>query len=271
MPWSVSSRGQAAAWRRCSCPSKTPSAVAGCLADVAGRFGRIHSVVYAAGPVTPINFVGSITTDEWTRTFALDTHGCFHLARAALPILKQQKGGSLTAVTTTQFSRHVPMSVLSSAPKAAIESMLQVAAREYGRYGVRANAVRSGWLDGGKFADGIGGQVSDKAKQAIVASIPLGIARRSGRRGQRGRVSVVSRGALRHWRGTVGRRGLEAVSTAPATIEPFRVAIAGHSARRSAGTAAAGTLARCRARGWLDPGCAARVSARAGRPLERAL
>jgi NAD(P)-dependent dehydrogenase (short-subunit alcohol dehydrogenase family) len=67
------------------------------------------------------------------------------------------------------------MSVLSSAPKAAIESMLQVAAREYGRYGVRTNSVRSGWLDGGKFADGIGGQVSDKAKQAIVASIPLGM------------------------------------------------------------------------------------------------
>jgi NAD(P)-dependent dehydrogenase (short-subunit alcohol dehydrogenase family) len=151
-----------------------PAAVAECLAAVAARFGRIHSVIYAAGPVTPINFVGGITVDEWTQTFALDTHGCFHLAHAALPILKQQKGGSLTAVTTTQFSRHVPMSVLSSAPKAAIESMLQVAAREYGRYGVRANAVRSGWLDGGKFADGIGGQVSDKAKQAIVASIPLG-------------------------------------------------------------------------------------------------
>ena len=116
----------------------------------------------------------SITDEEWTRTFALDTHACFNLVHATLPVLKEQKGGSLTAVTTTQFSRHVPMSVLSSAPKAAIESMLQVVAREYGRYGVRANSVRSGWLDGGKFADGIGGQVSDKAKQAIVATIPLG-------------------------------------------------------------------------------------------------
>jgi NAD(P)-dependent dehydrogenase (short-subunit alcohol dehydrogenase family) len=151
------------------------AAVAECLASVAARFGRIHSVIYAAGPVTPINFVGGITVDEWTRTFALDTHGCFHLAHAALPILKQQKGGILNAVTTTQYARHEPMRVLSSAPKAAIESMLQVAAREYGRYGVRTNSVRSGWLDGGKFADGIGGQVSDKAKQAIVASIPLGM------------------------------------------------------------------------------------------------
>lgn len=150
------------------------AAVTACVGDVHKRFGRIHSVVYASGPVTPINFVGALSEEEWLRTFQLDTHACFNLARTVLPMLKEQKGGSITAVTTTQFARHVPMSVLSSAPKAAIESMLQVAAREYGRYGVRANSVRSGWLDGGKFADGIGGQVTDKAKQAITASVPLG-------------------------------------------------------------------------------------------------
>jgi NAD(P)-dependent dehydrogenase (short-subunit alcohol dehydrogenase family) len=158
----------------CQLALEDSAAVATAIAGTRARFGRIHSVIYAAGPVTPINFVGGLTDDEWTRTFAHDTHACFHLVHAALPILKEQKGGSITAVTTTQFSRHVPMSVLSSAPKAAIESMLQVVAREYGRYGVRANAVRSGWLDGGKFADGIGGQVSDKARQAIISSIPLG-------------------------------------------------------------------------------------------------
>ena len=158
----------------CQLALEDAAAVAAAIADARARFGRIHSVVYAAGPVTPINFVGGLTDEEWTRTFAHDTHACFHLVHSALPVLKEQKGGSITAVTTTQYSRHVPMSVLSSAPKAAIESMLQVIAREYGRYGVRANAVRSGWLDAGKFADGIGGQVSDKARQAIIASIPLG-------------------------------------------------------------------------------------------------
>jgi NAD(P)-dependent dehydrogenase (short-subunit alcohol dehydrogenase family) len=159
----------------CQLALEDPAAVTARINDTRARFGRIHSVIYAAGPVTPINFVGSLTDEEWTKTFNLDTHACFHLVHAALPILREQKGGCITAVTTTQFSRHVPMSVLSSAPKAAIESMLQVVAREYGRYGVRANAVRSGWLDGGKFADGIGGQVSDKARQAIIASIPLGL------------------------------------------------------------------------------------------------
>jgi NAD(P)-dependent dehydrogenase (short-subunit alcohol dehydrogenase family) len=151
------------------------AAVTQLIADLQARHGRIHSVVYASGPATPINFVGGLTDEEWVRTFAMDTHACFHLVRAALPIMKAQKAGSITAVTTTQHSRHVPMSVLSSAPKAAIESMLEVAAREYGRYGVRCNSVRSGWLDGGKFADGIGGQVTPEAKAAIAKSVPLGM------------------------------------------------------------------------------------------------
>jgi NAD(P)-dependent dehydrogenase (short-subunit alcohol dehydrogenase family) len=150
------------------------AAVAQRVDEIRKSFGRLHSVVYASGPVTPINFVGSMPETDWVKTFQQDTHACFNLVRHVLPVLKEQNGGSITAVTTTQFARHVPMSVLSSAPKAAIESMLQVTAREYGRYGVRANSVRSGWLDGGKFADGIGGQVTDKAKQAIVASIPMG-------------------------------------------------------------------------------------------------
>jgi len=34
--------------------------------------------------------------------------------------------------------------------------------------------VRSGWLAGGKLADGIGGQVQEKAMQAIAAQIPMG-------------------------------------------------------------------------------------------------
>jgi NAD(P)-dependent dehydrogenase (short-subunit alcohol dehydrogenase family) len=142
--------------------------------EVRAHFQRIHSVVYAAGPATPIGFVAGLTEEQWVDTFRLDTHACFNLVNAVLPTLQEQRGGSITAVTTTQYSRHVPMSVLSSAPKAAVESMLQVVAREYGRYGVRANSVRSGWLDGGKFADGIGGQVSEKVRQAIISSIPLG-------------------------------------------------------------------------------------------------
>jgi NAD(P)-dependent dehydrogenase (short-subunit alcohol dehydrogenase family) len=151
-----------------------PASVSNALQHTLSRYGKIHSVIYAAGPSLPISYTAQVSEDDWVRTFAMDTHACFNLVRAALPILKEQRSGSLTAITTTQFARHVPMSVLSSAPKAAIESMMQVIAKEYGRFGVRANCVRSGWLAGGKFADGMGGQVQEKAMQAIVSQIPMG-------------------------------------------------------------------------------------------------
>ena len=63
--------------------------------------------------------------------------------------------------------------MLSSAPKAAIESLLAVVAKENGRFGIRANCIRSGWLAGGKLDDGMDGQLQDKALQDIVAQVPL--------------------------------------------------------------------------------------------------
>lgn len=155
------------------------SAVHATMADVRDRLGLIHSVVYAAGPPTPIDFVAGISEEIWEQTFRLDTHACFNLVRSALPILKTQRAGSITAVTSTQGGRHLPKSVLSSAPKAAIESMLQVTAREYGRFGVRANSLRAGWISAGMFAGGIGGQVPQAAIDEIVSQIPMGALGRS--------------------------------------------------------------------------------------------
>lgn len=150
------------------------AAVNATVDDVKRRFENIHSVVYAAGPPTPVDFVGNLSQQTWEETFQLDTHACFNLARAVLPILKPQGFGSITAITSTQGGRHLPKSVLSSAPKAAIESMLQLIAKEYGRFGIRANSLRAGWIDAGMFSGGIGGQVSQEAIDSIVSQVPMG-------------------------------------------------------------------------------------------------
>jgi len=91
------------------------------LADARSRFGKIHSgSSIAAGPSVPIKLRGDqIREEDWIKTFAMDTHACFNLVHAALPILegsgrRQPHGGS----PRPNSPRHVPMSVLSSAPKA---------------------------------------------------------------------------------------------------------------------------------------------------------
>ena len=144
------------------------------FAEVREKYAAVRSVVYAAGPGISIDFAGELSLDDWKNTFEQDTHACFNLVQSALPMLKESGGGSITAVTTTQATRHLPKSVLSSAPKAAIESLLEVVARENGRYGIRANSIRAGWLEAGKLDRGLDGQMDESAIEAISSQVPLG-------------------------------------------------------------------------------------------------
>ena len=144
------------------------------MTEVGKAYSAVHSVVYAAGPGIAIDFAGELSFEDWKRTFEQDTHACFNLVQSALPLLKASGGGSITAVTTTQATRHLPKSVLSSAPKAAIENLLAVVARENGRYGIRANSIRAGWLAAGKLDRGMDGQMDEGAMKAISSQVPLG-------------------------------------------------------------------------------------------------
>ena len=75
------------------------------MQQVKEKYVAVHSVVYAAGPAIPIDFVGSTSLEAWKNIFTQDTHACFNLIQAALPVLKDTGGGSITAVTTTQATR----------------------------------------------------------------------------------------------------------------------------------------------------------------------
>ena len=143
------------------------------LAELKERYQRIIGVVYAAGPLIKVAYVSKISAAEWQRVFALDTHGCFNLVQAALPLLTQQGGGSLVAVTTVQFTRPELRGVLSAAPKGAVEMLFRAVAAESARFGVRANTVRAGWIDAGMTDSGIGGQMSEEALKASLARIPM--------------------------------------------------------------------------------------------------
>jgi 3-oxoacyl-[acyl-carrier protein] reductase len=149
-------------------------APAALLSELKERHRRIIGIVYAAGPLIQVAYVSKISAAEWRRVFELDTHGCFNLVRAAVPLLTAQGGGSLVAVTTAQFTRPEPRGVLSAAPKGAVEMLFRAVAAESARFGVRANTVRAGWIDAGMTDSGVGGQMSEQALKASVARIPLG-------------------------------------------------------------------------------------------------
>lgn len=143
------------------------------LVEIQAAMGPIHSVVYAAGPKIEVGPVSKLDPLTVARVMQEDVMGFFHLARASLPMFRAQGFGSLTAITTTQASHVEIRGSLSAAPKAAVESLIRTIAKEEARNGIRANSVRAGWADTGHGAELLSGKLSDKAREAILGSIPM--------------------------------------------------------------------------------------------------
>lgn len=140
----------------------------------AARYGRIHSVVYAAGPPLEMAYISEIDPDTWAATLRADIEGCFNLVWAALPHVKRQGGGgAFVAVVTAAVDRPPPKDILSAAPKAAIQALMRGLAGEEGRFGIRANCVGPGWIDAG-----LGAAIMSRGDQSgyvdkFTAGIPL--------------------------------------------------------------------------------------------------
>jgi NAD(P)-dependent dehydrogenase (short-subunit alcohol dehydrogenase family) len=112
------------------------------------RFGRIHTIVYAAGPPFKVEYIKQLSADDWARTVNADVNGCFNVMRGALEYMRDE-GGALCAITTCAVERIPLADILSAAPKAAIETLMRGIAKEEGPSGIRANCVAPGCIDAG--------------------------------------------------------------------------------------------------------------------------
>lgn len=138
------------------------------------QHGRIAHVIYAAGPSFDFNFIGAIPRDEWHRVINADINGAFHLIQNAANLFKEQKGGNLAAVITSAVERFPLRDAMSAAPKAAIEMLVRGVAKEYGRFGVRANCIGPGWINAGLGKQALETKLDEKARDKIrTQTIPL--------------------------------------------------------------------------------------------------
>lgn len=114
--------------------------------DLAGEL-PLAGVVYAAGPHIPMRYIADIPAASFSDTLDNDAKACFHLLQPALRHLRET-AGRILAITTPAVDRYPKRDLLSSAPKAAVQAIVRGIASEEGRFGVRANCVAVGLLEG---------------------------------------------------------------------------------------------------------------------------
>lgn len=109
----------------------------------------LGAVVFAGGVAIEQPFVSTIAEAQWRQVIEVELIGFTRVVAAAIPVLRTNGGGAITAISSVANFRYPPGDALSSVPKAAIESLCRAVAKEEGRSGIRANAVAPGIIDAG--------------------------------------------------------------------------------------------------------------------------
>jgi 3-oxoacyl-[acyl-carrier protein] reductase len=134
------------------------------------RFGRLDVLISNAGVLAPNGRIHNLSTDDWERAFRVNVLGAVNGIRAAVPVMRAQRSGSIILTASvaglTAWSHAAPY----CATKAAVIQLAKVAAVEYARDGIRVNCVCPG-----TFRSGIHDDLPEAAIDAIAAKHPLGL------------------------------------------------------------------------------------------------
>ena len=140
-------------------------------AQVMDALGKVDSVFANAGVGAVGTRFDEMTTDEWRRIFGVNMEGVFWTFREAVKHMKPRGSGSLVVTSSLSADLGFPRGEHYAATKAGVRALIQGLAVEYGKYGIRANAISPGWVVTGMTDAFIEG---DQFESAVKPRIPLG-------------------------------------------------------------------------------------------------
>jgi len=133
------------------------------------RFGKIDIVVNGAAG----NFLckaEELSPNGFGAVVDIDLKGTFNVCRAAFAELQRNRGQILNISATLHYLG-TPMQLHVSAAKAGVDALTRNLAVEWGRYGIRVNAIAPGPIED---TEGMKRLVPEPIKQKLRERVPLG-------------------------------------------------------------------------------------------------
>ena|SRR5437868_8133726 len=148
---------------------RQPEEIEKAVAQTIQQFGRIDIVINGAAG----NFLCAaeeLSPNGFGTVVDIDLKGTFNVCRAAFAQLKEHRGQILNISATLHY-QGTPMQLHVSAAKAGVDALTRNLAVEWGRYGIRVNAIAPGPIED---TEGMKRLVPEPIKQRLLKSIPLG-------------------------------------------------------------------------------------------------
>jgi peroxisomal 2,4-dienoyl-CoA reductase len=148
---------------------RNPEEVENAIKATVERFGRVDIVVNGAAG----NFLCTaeeLSPNGFGTVVDIDLKGTFNVCRAAFAELKKSRGQILNISATLHYLG-TPMQLHVSAAKAGVDALTRNLAVEWGRYGIRVNAIAPGPIED---TEGMKRLVPEPIKEKLRQRVPLG-------------------------------------------------------------------------------------------------
>jgi|SRR5690606_31832030 len=153
-----------------------PEIAAGAVLKAVGKFGGLHGLVNNAGITRPA-MIEKMTQEQWTQVVDVHLNGSFHFVQAAgKQMLAQAKAGdkapgSIVNISSDAGRRGSIGQINYASAKSALFGMTMSIAREWAKFGIRANAVCFGMVETA-MTETV--RTNENFREVYLAQIPMG-------------------------------------------------------------------------------------------------
>ena len=121
---------------------------------------KIDALINNVGIAGPTGTIEKLSSDDWERTLKINVISHFYFTKLAIPMLKNNKGGSIINISSTAGIMGFALRSPYAASKWAIIGVTKTLAIELGKFKIRVNAICPGTIKG----DRMSRVIRDKAK-----------------------------------------------------------------------------------------------------------
>lgn len=118
------------------------------MQDIFSEVGALEVLCANAGVAGPTELVEDISISDWQDCISVNLDGAFIAAKCAVPAMKVAGRGSIVLTSSTAGLFGYPHRAPYAAAKWAVIGLMKTLAMELGPFGIRANAICPGAVEG---------------------------------------------------------------------------------------------------------------------------
>lgn len=107
-------------------------------------FGKLTTLVNAAGAMAPDGTVETLSLEDWELTLGVNLTGMFLMCKYAMPHIRKAGGGAVVNIASSHGHIGVATRCAYGASKAGVMQFTKVLAIDYGPDNIRANSISPG-------------------------------------------------------------------------------------------------------------------------------